>query len=77
MEGDSTIKEPRLLKRQSRQSNVEPPDWEKNAELDQPHFGSEARRKLKNRHIQLIGIGGTIGTALFVQIGIPLTLRCG
>ncbi|KAF5357757.1 hypothetical protein D9756_001328 [Leucocoprinus leucothites] len=73
MEGDSTIKEPRLLKRQSRQSNVEPPDWEKNAELDQPHFGSEARRKLKNRHIQLIGIGGTIGTALFVQIGIPLT----
>lgn len=26
-------------------------------------------RKLKNRHIQLIGIGGTIGTALYVQIG--------
>lgn len=26
-------------------------------------------RKLKPRHIQLIGIGGTIGTALFVQIG--------
>ncbi|ETN36321.1 uncharacterized protein HMPREF1541_08598 [Cyphellophora europaea CBS 101466] len=26
-------------------------------------------RKLKARHIQLIGIGGTIGTALFVQIG--------
>ena len=26
-------------------------------------------RRLKNRHIQLIGIGGTIGTALFVQIG--------
>lgn len=26
-------------------------------------------RKLKNRHIQLIGIGGTIGTALFVSIG--------
>lgn len=26
-------------------------------------------RKLKSRHIQLIGIGGTIGTALFVQIG--------
>ncbi|KAJ3510870.1 hypothetical protein NLJ89_g4431 [Agrocybe chaxingu] len=30
-------------------------------------------RKLKNRHIQLIGIGGTIGTALFVQIGSSLT----
>lgn len=26
-------------------------------------------RNLKPRHIQLIGIGGTIGTALFVQIG--------
>lgn len=26
-------------------------------------------RNLKARHIQLIGIGGTIGTALFVQIG--------
>ncbi|KAK6857804.1 general amino acid permease [Apiospora arundinis] len=31
--------------------------------LDQTH------RKLKSRHIQLIGIGGTIGTALYVQIG--------
>lgn len=27
------------------------------------------RRKLKPRHINLIGIGGTIGTALYVQIG--------
>ena len=26
-------------------------------------------RKLKPRHVQLIGIGGTIGTALYVQIG--------
>ena len=26
-------------------------------------------RKLRPRHIQLIGIGGTIGTALFVSIG--------
>lgn len=26
-------------------------------------------RGLKPRHIQLIGIGGTIGTALYVQIG--------
>ncbi|KAF2167193.1 hypothetical protein M409DRAFT_66226 [Zasmidium cellare ATCC 36951] len=29
----------------------------------------ETHRKLKPRHIQLIGIGGTIGTALYVQIG--------
>ncbi|KAK4214408.1 amino acid permease-domain-containing protein [Rhypophila decipiens] len=27
------------------------------------------KRTLKGRHIQLIGIGGTIGTALYVQIG--------
>ncbi|KOS22223.1 General amino acid permease AGP2 [Escovopsis weberi] len=26
-------------------------------------------RKLKSRHIQLIGIGGTVGTVLYVQIG--------
>ncbi|RDB21097.1 General amino acid permease AGP2 [Hypsizygus marmoreus] len=31
------------------------------------------RRRLKNRHIQLIGIGGAVGTALFVQIGSALT----
>ncbi|KAF8197563.1 general amino acid permease AGP2 [Pholiota molesta] len=31
------------------------------------------RRRLKSRHIQLIGVGGTIGTALFVQIGEGLT----
>ncbi|KAK8216011.1 amino acid permease [Phyllosticta capitalensis] len=31
--------------------------------------GDHTRRKLKPRHIQLIGIGGTIGTALYVQIG--------
>lgn len=36
--------------------------------LNQPVFDS-THRKLKPRHIQLIGIGGTIGTALFVQIG--------
>ncbi|KZT43077.1 general amino acid permease AGP2 [Sistotremastrum suecicum HHB10207 ss-3] len=29
-------------------------------------------RRLKNRHIQLIGIGGVVGTALFVQIGAAL-----
>lgn len=28
-----------------------------------------SHRQLRPRHIQLIGIGGTIGTALFVQIG--------
>ncbi|OJK02570.1 hypothetical protein ASPACDRAFT_25506 [Aspergillus aculeatus ATCC 16872] len=33
-------------------------------------FASDhTHRKLKPRHIQLIGIGGTIGTALYVQIG--------
>ncbi|KAF7294780.1 General amino acid permease [Mycena indigotica] len=33
----------------------------------------QTHRSLKSRHIQLIGIGGTIGTALFVQIGSSLT----
>ena len=32
-------------------------------------LGDSTHRKLKPRHIQLIGIGGTIGTALYVQIG--------
>ncbi|KAI1774364.1 amino acid permease/ SLC12A domain-containing protein [Hypoxylon cercidicola] len=31
--------------------------------------GDQTHRRLKPRHIQLIGIGGTIGTALYVQIG--------
>ncbi|KAF6221077.1 hypothetical protein HO133_002758 [Letharia lupina] len=35
---------------------------------NKPLFDS-THRKLKPRHIQLIGIGGTIGTALYVQIG--------
>ncbi|KAF8660620.1 hypothetical protein AX16_001599 [Volvariella volvacea WC 439] len=32
----------------------------------------QTHRRLKSRHIQLIGISGTIGTALFVQIGSAL-----
>lgn len=31
--------------------------------------GDHTERRLKSRHIQLIGIGGTIGTALYVNIG--------
>ncbi|OTB02636.1 hypothetical protein M426DRAFT_13421 [Hypoxylon sp. CI-4A] len=31
--------------------------------------GDGTHRQLKSRHIQLIGIGGTIGTVLYVQIG--------
>ncbi|KAH6918302.1 general amino acid permease AGP2 [Coprinopsis sp. MPI-PUGE-AT-0042] len=38
-----------------------------------PETNDRTHRSLKNRHIQLIGIGGTIGTALFVQIGAALT----
>lgn len=34
-----------------------------------PPSYDHTHRRLKPRHIQLIGIGGTIGTALFVQIG--------
>ncbi|KAI5805975.1 amino acid permease/ SLC12A domain-containing protein [Geopyxis carbonaria] len=34
-----------------------------------PPTYDNTHRTLKSRHIQLIGIGGTIGTALYVQIG--------
>ena len=51
-------------------------DEEKTFELRRSDSAGSARvvhdnthRKLKSRHIQLIGIGGTIGTALYVQIG--------
>ncbi|VVT51262.1 uncharacterized protein SAPINGB_P003038 [Magnusiomyces paraingens] len=38
----------------------------KNGKISKEEY---TQRKLKSRHIQLIGIGGTIGTTLFVQIG--------
>ncbi|KIK59626.1 hypothetical protein GYMLUDRAFT_74504 [Collybiopsis luxurians FD-317 M1] len=43
-------------------------------DVDASSIGSydHTHRKLKNRHIQLMAIGGTIGTALFVQIGSAL-----
>ncbi|KAF8212010.1 amino acid permease/ SLC12A domain-containing protein [Mycena galopus ATCC 62051] len=41
------------------------------ARTDQTH--RKLKASLNGRHIQLIGIGGTIGTALFVQIGSALT----
>ncbi|KAL4899141.1 hypothetical protein BDW74DRAFT_118768 [Aspergillus multicolor] len=51
---------------------------EKNAVIDNREESIEegskpvydhTHRRLKPRHVQLIGIGGTIGTALYVQIG--------
>ncbi|KAG6889845.1 hypothetical protein C0995_014323, partial [Termitomyces sp. Mi166 len=42
-------------------------------QLDGLPAEDQTHRRLKNRHIQLIGIGGTVGTALFVQIGSSLT----
>ncbi|KAF5331174.1 hypothetical protein D9619_005353 [Psilocybe cf. subviscida] len=41
------------------------------APTPEPQFEG-THRTLKNRHIQFIGIGGTLGTALFVQIGSSL-----
>ncbi|KAJ4487779.1 general amino acid permease AGP2 [Lentinula aciculospora] len=41
--------------------------------FDSERSYDNTHRKLKNRHIQLMAIGGTIGTALFVQIGQALT----
>jgi len=54
---------------------VAPVDEERDSYLDSRRMsgsfmkGDATHRKLKPRHIQLIGIGGTIGTALYVQIG--------
>lgn len=52
-------------------------DPEKNSAVRSPSIHESLRagkidqthRQLKSRHIQLIGIGGTIGTALYVNIG--------
>ena len=46
------------------------PGYSPNSSIEDPKpAGDYTHRKLKPRHIQLIGIGGTIGTALYVQIG--------
>jgi len=64
-------------------SNSGPPLDEKTTNEEKNAYGYMARcasgsvkvvydsthQKLKPRHIQLVGIGGTIGTALYVQIG--------
>jgi amino acid permease len=45
-------------------------DYARNADsssINRPY--DFTHRQLRSRHIQLIGIGGTIGTALYVQIG--------
>lgn len=66
-----------VMKKQLRGHNEELPLQACGAGNDEERRGfrnisgarDDTRRKLKSRHIQLIGIGGTIGTALFVQIG--------
>lgn len=56
----------------------QPPNYSREEELERRGSVASAsvsglkdttHRGLKARHIQLIGIGGTIGTALYVQIG--------
>ena len=43
---------------------------ESGGSVDSVSLGKDGtHRRLKSRHIQLIGIGGTIGTALYVSIG--------
>ncbi|KAL8781648.1 MAG: hypothetical protein Q9213_005913 [Squamulea squamosa] len=49
--------------------NVPPMPGSPSDSLSLKPGSDNTHRRLKSRHIQLIGIGGTIGTALFVQIG--------
>ena len=50
--------------------DVELPEYGRDGSLDSVSLVKDTvHRRLKSRHIQLIGIGGTIGTALYVSIG--------
>lgn len=44
--------------------------------LAEPRREDHTRRKLKPRHVQLLGVGGVIGTLIFVGIGKTLIV-CG
>ncbi|KAL4870654.1 hypothetical protein BDV12DRAFT_195134 [Aspergillus spectabilis] len=63
-----------LSKRSGRRSELAEKDPVINSREESIEEGSQpvydhTHRRLKPRHVQLIGIGGTIGTALYVQIG--------
>ncbi|KAG7092687.1 hypothetical protein E1B28_009020 [Marasmius oreades] len=56
-----------------KQLELEPPETVSHASTENSQISDHTKRNLKSRHIQLIAIGGTIGTVLFVQIGSALT----
>lgn len=53
------------------------PNQETKSISDTSTLVSQTQRRLKNRHVQLIGISGVIGTALFVAIGNGLQMGPG
>ncbi len=54
----------------NRDAEAKPPAISRDDESSSLKVGFDStHRQLRPRHIQLIGIGGTIGTALYVQIG--------
>ncbi|KAJ3906856.1 general amino acid permease AGP2 [Lentinula edodes] len=57
----------------SNDENFESASKKNDDDFDFQGSSDHTHRKLKSRHIQLMAIGGTIGTALFVQIGQALT----
>lgn len=61
MKVDSVLETTQKISRESRDDSID-------GGSIKPTY-DHTHRKLKPRHIQLIGIGGTIGTALYVQIG--------
>lgn len=79
--GDKSISPSQSASPSSVDGSAPPPNYsrvilsdpDETLSVDVPPSYHTTKRNLKGRHIQLIGIGGAIGTVLFVQLGEALT----
>ena len=55
------------------EAEVQYPQYERDSRTQEPS-APQTRRGLKSRHVQLIALGGSIGTGLFVGAGTTLSL---
>lgn len=57
-----------------KQPGTPPPEYGHNSDADESFTGNAdgLQRRLDNRQIQLVAIGGSIGTAIFISIGTAL-----